>query len=166
MAKKTKNAPSAKEDSGSEKGSKNRLGALTPVFILGAAFAGNWFLGGAETQAPPTHTTEAPAEAYAAIWSPPPAEHIVELTPIMVSISPSDRLLKISLALETSTSEINPNDPQLRDALTTYLRAVEIEMLTKPEFHIQLKRQLLHRAQHTLGSETVQGLLITDYLLS
>lgn len=165
MARKKKKAASDDGEPTPEKKSKNLLGLLTPVFILGAAFAANWFFGATETVAPVVHANNE-GEMKPTHWSPPPAEHIVELEPIMVSISPSDKLLKIGLALETSTPDIDPRDPKLKDAFTTYLRAVTPQMLTEPEFHMQLKRQLLHRAQHALGPEAVQGLLITDYLLS
>lgn len=165
MAKKKKKAASDDNSSAPEKKSKGLLGLLAPIFVLGASFGANWFLGDTETPAPTVH--DASAEPLKATkWKPPAAAHIVELQPIIVSISPSDKLLKIGVALETSTPDIDPNNPQLKDAFTTYLRAVTPQMLTEPEFHMQLKRQLLHRAQHTLGSDNVQGLLITDYLLS
>ena len=165
MAKKKKKIASDDNSAAPEKKSKGLLGLLAPVFVLGATFGANWFLGGTETTALAVHQENA-APLEAAKWKPPAATHIVELKPIVVSISPSDKLLKIGLALETSTPDIDANDPQLKDAFTTYLRAVTPQMLTEPEFHMQLKKQLLHRAQHTLGSDKIQGLLITDYLLS
>jgi len=165
MARKKKKTASNDENSAPEKKPKGILGLLTPVFVLGASFGGNWFLGG--TKAPVTVVHEEKhMEEKSVSWSPPPAQHIVELKPMVVSISPSSKLLKIGLALETSKPDINPSDPQLKDAFTTYLRAVTPQMLTEPEFHMQLKKQLLHRAKLTLGPENVQGLLITDYLLS
>lgn len=164
MAGKNKKSAPAKSEDAPKTEKKSLLGLLTPIFVLGAAFGGNWFLGGTETK--PALAEETPQAKKSEVWSPPPAMHIVELNPIIVSISPSDKLLKIGLALETTTADIDPNDPQLKDAFTTYLRAVTPQMLSEPEFHMQLKRQLLHRARHTLGPDTVQGLLITDYLLS
>jgi flagellar basal body-associated protein FliL len=165
MARKKKADKSETGNSDAEKKPKNILGLLTPVFVLGAAFAGNWFLVDTKAPAPATQET-AQKKEKAASWTPPPAKHVIELNPIVVSISPSDKLLKIGLALETTTPDIEPDDPVLKDALTTYLRSVTPQMLTEPEFHTQLKKQLLHRARHSLGHEKVQGLLITDYLLS
>jgi len=165
MARKKKKTASDDNAAAPEKKSKNLLGLLTPVFVLAAAFGGNWFFGGA-APTPPTVHDEASHVQQATRWSPPPANHIVELNPIVVSISPSNKLLKIGLALESTTTDIDPNDPQLKDAFTTYLRSVTPQMLAQPDFHMQLKKQLLHRAQHTLGRDIVQGLLITDYLVS
>ena len=164
MAFKKKKIDADKKASSNEKPSKNVVGVLTPVFVLGAAFGANWFFGGIDAPIPAAQTVTAANEADAH-WSPPPAKHIVEMTPIVVSISPSDRLLKIGLALETTT-DVDPDNPELKDAFTSYLRAVTPQMLTEPEFHMQLKRQLLHRARYTLGEDVVQGLLITDYLLT
>ena len=165
MARKKKKNASDDNSSEPEKKPKNVLGLLTPVFVLGAAFAGNWFFVGTETPASTPHENTQ-AEEKLVNWTPPAPAHIVELNPIIVSISPSDKLLKIGLALETTTADIDPDDPQLKDALTTYLRSVTPQMLSEPQFHMQLKKQLLHRARHTLGRDRVQGLLITDYLLS
>lgn len=165
MAKKKKKTESYDTSVMPEKNSKGLVGLLAPVFVLAATFGANWFLGGANAPAQAIYEANTqPIEA--AKWTPPAAVHIVELKPIVVSINPSDKLLKIGLALETTTPDIDPNDPLLKDAFTTYLRAVTPQTLTEPEFHNQLKRQLLHRAKHTLGSENIQGLLITDYLLS
>lgn len=168
MAKEKKKA---KPDAGDEGAKPSKLGKimglLSPLLVFGAAFGAHWQFGAAPSEPVVAQEDTMTADSKPAVdWAPPPPAYIVSLDPMTVTIGQQGKLIKIGLALEAATDEIDPSDPRLKDAFTGYLRAIEPDMLSDPNFHIELKRQLLHRARVTLGMQTVQGVLITDFLMT
>ncbi len=95
---------------------------------------------------------------------------LVPLDEILISIGHNEtrRYLKINLTLimdKNRASEMGDLEPQLRDAFSTYLRAVEITDFEDPAFYEILRRQLHRRAQLIIGPRAVESILITDFLL-
>jgi flagellar FliL protein len=159
------------EGDGKKKSSGFMTQLLLAVALGAAAFATVYFLPGSE---PPVMTceAEAPKEVVKKEPEPPSLEHVtfVALEPLMVSLGTSSegRHLKIGLTLETSEGheyDIEHAEPKLRDAFTGYLRAVSIDQLEDPAAMVRLRAQLLRRAKVILGKDTVQGVLITDFIV-
>lgn len=125
-------------------------------------------------------------ESHAAVDCAPAAPVIVELEPdapaldeivfvemdaLVVSLGRgnSARHLKIGLTLETVEAyegEIHHATPKLKDAFTGYLRAVRLSQLQDPAAMARIRSQLLRRAQVVLGDSAINGLLITDFILT
>lgn len=168
MAKEKKKAKPDVGDDGAKPSKLGKImGLLSPLLVFGAAFGAHWQFGATPSEEIVSHDETKTADTTpTGDWAPPPAAYIVSLDPMTVTVGQKGQLLKIGLALEAATEEIDPTDPRLKDAFTGYLRAIQPEMLSDPNFHIELKRQLLHRARVTLGVQTVQGVLITDFLMT
>jgi flagellar basal body-associated protein FliL len=90
---------------------------------------------------------------------------------IVVSIRPSGRVryLKLSIAVETSVDSeaaFVENDMRIRDALNTYLRAVEVSALEDPASLGRIRAQLARRIEFVVAPAPVDAVLITDFILS
>lgn len=90
---------------------------------------------------------------------------------IVVSIRPSGRVryLKLSIAVETtieSEAAFVENDRRIRDALNTYLRAVEVATLEDPASLGRIRAQLARRIEFVVAPAPVDAVLITDFILS
>ncbi|GLQ21453.1 flagellar basal body-associated FliL family protein [Algimonas porphyrae] len=161
-------APAAK------KGGKLGL-ILTPLAVFGGAFGASW-LGGAPAPAPATEHVEAAKGAAGdihaedssmiAAWLPGKHATTLALEPLMITAGSQGQTLRIGLAIEVWDSEAPIDVAKLRDAFTTYLRALEPDMLSDPSFHMRLKRALLHRARVVTDQDVIADVLITDFLLT
>lgn len=174
MAKKKKKekAPKPEADSSEEKSGKGGLiGAiLTPLVLGGVSFGMVYSLPSAEAPAVQENSKSDSnhKEEKADIKIEAKPVGIVELNEFVVSLRRDRQILRILIALETpkdNTENIDPNDPRLRDAFMSYLRAVEVEKLEEISFLPNLRAQLLRRAKLALGEENVSGVLITDFLI-
>ena len=90
---------------------------------------------------------------------------------IVVSIRPSGRIryLKLSIAVETSVDSqavFVENEMRIRDALNTYLRAVEVAALEDPASLGRIRAQLARRIEFVVAPAPVDAVLITDFILS
>lgn len=144
----------------------SKLGAILVPLVAFAAAGGASF---ALTQSPaaPVHTEPMSAKpSEPAAWAPPKPEKTVAIEPVLVSLGEANRVLKLGLALELADGDIDPDTPRLRDAFTGYIRTIGPEAISDPNFHSQLKRQLLHRARVVLGPESVTDILITDFMIT
>ncbi len=174
MAKKEKKKkgapkPAADGEEASPKKGGGLVGQIALMAVLGAGSFGTvWFL--------PSRVDSAPAEHSAAQAHTPAAEPLdlkvdpefVALNPFTISLDGGNSLLKIGITLEVSEEaayDIDPNDPQLRDAFTGYLRALKPEQIRDAAYMAQMRAQLVRRARLILGTDAVFGILITDFLV-
>jgi len=93
------------------------------------------------------------------------------LDPLIVSIRPigSAKHLKVSIVLETDPAAepaIVMNSPRIRDVLNTYLRSVSSEDFEDPAAMSSLRAQLLRRVRAVIGSDLVNNVLITEFILT
>ena len=172
MAKKdkAKAKPDKTEGEKAKGGLMGKLGLIgTPLLIFGTAFGVSFM------SAPPPQTIIAaeevekkpvPSELDYPEWGPPEPQEIAVLEPLTLSVGPTNKTLKLGIAIEMATKGLDTNDPRLTDMFTSYLRAVDTERLMDPGYHAMLKEQLLHRARLVLGSDAVQGVLITEFFLT
>ncbi|MFQ5562723.1 MAG: flagellar basal body-associated protein FliL [Parvularculaceae bacterium] len=95
----------------------------------------------------------------------------VNLEPLVVTLGPNAKssYLKISVSLETSHSyekELDELSPRFRDALNTYLRAVDENDLIVPAAMARLRAQMLRRLQLVASEQAVTNVLITEFVLT
>ncbi len=90
---------------------------------------------------------------------------------IVVSIRPSGRVkhLKLSIAIETSVDSeqiFAEREPRIRDALNTYLRAVDVAALEDPAGMGRIRAQIARRVEFVVAPAPVHAILITDFILN
>ena len=171
MAGKEKTEPEAQPEDGKKKSSGFMSQILMAVALGAASFATVYFL---PREEPPMAVCEMQetVENTHKEFEPPSLDEIVfvELKPLLVSLGTSadGHHLKIGLTLEAREGheyDIEHAEPKLRDAFTGYLRAVSVTQLEDPAAMVRLRAQLLRRAKVILGTDTVHGVLITDFLV-
>ena len=148
---------------------KTLLAGGVGAVVLGGAAAGVAFVspssGGACAPAVADHAEkEKKKKSYDEIV-------FVNLDPLVVSLSPDAKaqFLKVSISLETSkTNEKTAQhlQPRFRDALNTYLRAVDESDLVDPIAMTRLRAQMLRRLQVVASADIVTDVLITDFVLN
>lgn len=90
---------------------------------------------------------------------------------LVVSIRPGGaaRHLKLSLAIETSVDSeaaFLERSLRIRDALNTYLRAVEPSVVEDPSAMARLRAQIKRRIEFAAAPAPVHAVLITEFILS
>lgn len=90
---------------------------------------------------------------------------------IVISIRPSGRVrrLKLAIAVETdidSEAAFLARDLRIRDALNTYLRAVDVAALEDPAAMDRIRAQIARRIELVVSPTPVRAVLITDFILS
>lgn len=95
----------------------------------------------------------------------------VNLEPLVISLGPNANsdYLKISITLETfgpQKKKIEHLVPKFRDVLNTYLRAVDEGDIAEPAAMIRLRAQMLRRIQLIAPPDTIENVLITDFVLN
>lgn len=95
----------------------------------------------------------------------------LEVDPIVISIgSEQSRMFlrfKSQLEVEESyKSEVSNLLPRILDVFNSYLRAVDLEMLTNSAALPTIRTHLLSRVQMVAGSGRVKDLLITEFVLN
>ncbi|MGB3457022.1 MAG: flagellar basal body-associated FliL family protein [Litorimonas sp.] len=164
--------PDGASDGGASKGmGKGKggklLGFAAPLLVFAAAFGASYFTGGAPAPAPVVEATEPDptAATHSAEWHPSEPARTVSLEPMVLTAGPRGQTLRIGLAVEMwDESEVDM--ARMRDAFTTYLRALSPEQLSDPSYHVRMKRAMLHRARVVAGQDAVADVLITDFLLT
>lgn len=173
LLKKKKSDPAAAPIAAPEGDSPKKGGLLVmllaPLAVFGASFGASTFLGvGGSASAPSSYdTAPAPTAAtHSANWSPSKPSKTVALETMAITAGPQGQTLRIGLAVEVWPSDVEIDQPRLRDAFTTYLRALNADQLSDPAFHVRMKRALLHRARVVEGQDVIADVLITDFLLT
>lgn len=161
-------APAAAGDGAAAPKKSNKLFTiLAPVLIFGATFGATWFTG----QSAPAPVAKATVEQHTAAthsadWTPPKPEYTLAMEPMTITAGTRGQTLRLGIAIEVWESDPDIDVARLRDAFTTYLRALEPSQLADPSFHMRMKRALLHRARVVTGQDVIADVLITDFLLT
>lgn len=90
---------------------------------------------------------------------------------LVVSIRPVGRVrhLKLSIVIETSPDSGDlflTREPRIRDALNTYLRAVDVSALEDPLGMDRIRAQIKRRIEFVAAPAPVDAVLITDFILN
>lgn len=99
----------------------------------------------------------------------PPAAFL-QLEPVTVTIGGADSFRQLQM---TASLEVEPAmeaeaillQPRARDALNTYLRAVNPADVENPAAMLRMRAQMLRRLQVVMGEGVVRDLLISDFIL-
>jgi flagellar FliL protein len=170
IMKKKKGTPAAPATAGDtpvapKKGSK-LLPILAPVLIFGATFGATWFTGQSAPAPASAPVEQHTAATHSANWVPPEPEYTLAMDPMTITAGTQGQTLRLGIAIEVWDREPDIDVARLRDAFTTYLRALEPSQLADPSFHMRMKRALLHRARVVTGQDVIANVLITDFLLT
>ncbi|MGJ8560737.1 MAG: flagellar basal body-associated FliL family protein [Litorimonas sp.] len=170
IMKKKKGKPAAPATAGdgvaAPKKSGKLLTILAPVLIFGATFGATWFTGQSAPAPAPAPIEEPTAATHSADWTPPKPEYVLALDPMTITAGTRGQTLRLGIAIEVWDKDPDIDAARLRDAFTTYLRALEPSQLADPSFHMRMKRALLHRARVVTGQDVIANVLITDFLLT
>jgi flagellar basal body-associated protein FliL len=171
LLKKKKDKPAAPvSEAGSTPASKKGgllLTILAPLLVFGASFGASYVLGDGHAAAPVTVDEPEPTAAtHSAEWNPATPPKTVTLDTMTLSAGPQGQTLRIGIAIEVWDKDADLEEVRMRDAFTTYFRALDPSQLADPSFHVRMKRALLHRARIVAGQDVVADVLITDFLLT
>jgi flagellar FliL protein len=96
------------------------------------------------------------------------ATSFVTLEPFTVSIKGRSRILRLGITLEipeVNISEVDADNPKLRDAFMGYLSVLDMQQVEDAAFLVGLRAQLTRRAKFVLGDNNIQNILITDFMV-
>ena len=96
------------------------------------------------------------------------ATAFVTLEPFTVSMKGRSRILRLGITLEVpevNISEVDADNPKLRDAFMGYLSVLDMQQVEDAAFLVGLRAQLTRRAKFVLGENNIQNILITDFMV-
>lgn len=170
MMKKKKGTPAAPATAGGDPAAPKKSGKLlmilAPALIFAATFGATWFTAKPALAPAPAPVAVATAATHSADWTPPEPEYTLAMDPMTITAGTQGQTLRLGIAIEVWERDPDIDIARLRDAFTTYLRALEPSQLADPSFHMRMKRALLHRARVVTGQDVIANVLITDFLLT
>jgi len=94
---------------------------------------------------------------------------LVALDSFVLNLAEQGRFLKVTMQFEladaTSQPLVTSKMPQLRDAIITLMSSKSAESVSSPEGKLQLKDELLLRANQTMGNEPFKNLYFTEFVM-
>jgi flagellar FliL protein len=142
-----------------EKGKKGLLIIIILLTIVVAGVLGYVFVFGKHTSPEKEQQTTKKEQKSA----------LIPLDPFVLNLLEQGRFLKVSMQFEiTDESQrefVMSKIPQLRDAIITLVSSKSIESIASPEGKMQLKDELLLRANQVVGKEVFKNLYFTEFLI-
>ncbi len=90
------------------------------------------------------------------------------LDPLILNLREPNRFLKLSAQFELSDPSYEPlvssKVPQLRDMIITFVSSKSIESILTPEGKIQLKDEILLRANQVVGKNVFSNVYFTEFI--
>jgi flagellar FliL protein len=141
--------------------------AAISAFALGAASymaVGNGVVPGLSS---PPITTSMSSEQVATQSE----DHFLEMEPFMATIPRTNpvRQLRLEIQLEVpkgTEAKVRAMSPRLEDTMNTYLRSIDLSDIEDPDTLLRIRMQLLRRLQVAAGEGLINGLLVTQFLIS
>jgi flagellar FliL protein len=94
---------------------------------------------------------------------------LVALDPFVLNLAEQGRFLKVTIHFEltdpSSQQVVENNIPQIKDAIIILLSSKSIESIASPEGKLQLKDELLLRANQTIGKDVIKNLYFTEFVM-
>jgi flagellar FliL protein len=94
---------------------------------------------------------------------------LVALDPFVLNLAEQGRFLKVTIHFELSDASnqqlVENKIPQLKDAIIILLSSKSIESIASPEGKLQLKDELLLRANQTIGKDVIKNLYFTEFVM-
>ncbi len=94
---------------------------------------------------------------------------LVPLEPFVLNLAEQGRFLKVTMQLELTDASyqqtVTDKIPQLKDAIIILLSSKSVESISSPEGKLQLKDELLLRANQTMGKDMFKNLYFTEFVI-
>lgn len=141
-----------------KKGGKKKILIIIVVVILllGGGFFGYSMISGGKTKEESKKTEDVKAV-------------LVALDPFIVNLSDHGRYLKMTMQLEFSDKSyeeaVKQKVPNLRDTIIILLSGKSSESVSGPEGKLQLKDEILLRANQAIGKDIFKNLYFTEFVL-
>jgi len=94
---------------------------------------------------------------------------LVALDSFVLNLSEQGRFLKVTMQFELADAANQPmvaeKTPQLRDAIITLVSSKSVESVSSPEGKLQLKDELLLRANQAVGKDIFKNLYFTEFVM-
>ena len=94
---------------------------------------------------------------------------LIALDAFVLNLSEQGRFLKVTMQFEISDQAEQPlvveRTPQLRDAIITLMGSKSAETLSSPEGKMQIKDELLLRANQAVGKDVFKNLYFTEFVM-
>lgn len=90
------------------------------------------------------------------------------IEPLVLNLA-GGRFLKLSVQFELTDSSyehmVSDKTPQLRDAIITFISSKSVESISTPEGKLQLKDEILLRANRVMGNGVFSNLYFTEFVM-
>ncbi|HTF99345.1 MAG TPA: flagellar basal body-associated FliL family protein [Nitrospirota bacterium] len=94
---------------------------------------------------------------------------LLALDSFVLNLAEQGRFLKVTMQLELADAATLPlateKVPQLRDAIITLVSSKSAEAVSSPEGKLQLKDELLLRANQSVGKDVFKNLFFTEFVM-
>jgi flagellar FliL protein len=94
---------------------------------------------------------------------------LVALDSFVLNLAEQGRFLKVTMQFEiadvANQQLVADRTPQLRDAIITLMSSKSAEALSSPEGKLQIKDELLLRANQAIGKDVFKNLFFTEFVM-
>jgi flagellar FliL protein len=94
---------------------------------------------------------------------------LVALDSFVLNLAEQGRFLKVTMQLELVDAAnlplVTEKTPQLRDAIITLMSSKSVEAVSSAEGKLQLKDELLLRANQAVGKDIFKNLYFTEFVM-
>jgi len=94
---------------------------------------------------------------------------LIALDSFVLNLAEQGRFLKVTMQLElvdaTNQPLVTEKMPQLRDSIITLMSSKSVESVSSLEGKLQLKDELLLRANQTMGKDLFKNLYFTEFVM-
>jgi flagellar FliL protein len=94
---------------------------------------------------------------------------LVPIEPLILNLSEQGKFLKITMQFEISDPSyqqlVSDYIPQLKDAIIILISSKSSDSISSPEGKIQLKDEILLRANQTVGKDIFKNLYFTEFVM-
>lgn len=94
---------------------------------------------------------------------------LIPLDPFVLNLLEQGRFLKLSIQFEitdeTQKELVVSRIPQLRDAIITLVSSKSVELIASPEGKMQLKDEILLRANQIMGKDIFKNIYYTEFVM-
>lgn len=151
------------EEAKPEKGKKSSKALFLVIGIIVVALAGGvgafmLFSGGKKEKAEVKHEEKKDVKTA-----------LVPLDAFVLNLAEQGRFLKVTMQFELADDAalpmVNEKVPQLRDAIITLVSSKSSDAVSSPEGKLQLKDELLIRANQSVGKDVFKNLYFTEFVM-
>jgi flagellar protein FliL len=94
---------------------------------------------------------------------------LIALDSFVLNLSEQGRFLKVTMQFEIADQAnlplVTERTPQLRDAIITLMSSKSAETLSSPEGKLQIKDEILLRANQAIGKDVFKNLYFTEFVM-